>query len=260
MNQGRPRTPKTAEQLLDLAREQFDFILNSAEGYDDGRLSEAKRLAVHMRVLLHDTNQSHALLKQTEHLDRLKFLDSGGDFIPGNFATESTLVLTRMSFSETGGSAVHLPKLGDGPPPWQPPMTVSQQLAALRAGTKPFRRAGTHVEFDRWWNAPVVRDIEGTLFTRRRLVLALANEEGGAHVDPGTRADYEALANNNSLGWVFGSDWEMESGAGSPLGSPVPACVRQIAWEVHTTVFNQAPDLLPAAAQKVPPPKKFPTS
>lgn len=39
-----------------------------------------------------------------------------------------------------------------------------------------------------------------TLFFRKDFVLALANQEGGAHVDPQVKAAYDKIAHSNSMG------------------------------------------------------------
>ncbi|MFP3701264.1 hypothetical protein SB758_37920, partial [Burkholderia sp. SIMBA_013] len=66
----------------------------------------------------------------------------------------------------------------------------------------------------------------------------LANVDGGAHVDPLLGERYHALSRLNSLSVQAGA---MTEGMEDPSeineenlltpGSPVPACVRQIAWE-----------------------------
>ena len=45
-------------------REQIEFLKRSTKSYDEGFESEGKRIAVVLRVLLHDTNQSLSLLNQ----------------------------------------------------------------------------------------------------------------------------------------------------------------------------------------------------
>lgn len=103
------------------------------------------------------------------------------------------------------------------PPQW--PSATSQSLLA-------------HSLFDEWWGALVFRDLRRSSFTRRDLTLALANKEGGAHVDPELEPGYAALSRNGSLGWVLVDD----AGERQLLESPVPASVRLIAHEVERTL------------------------
>lgn len=80
-----------------------------------------------------------------------------------------------------------------------------------------------------------MKDSDGTLFCRRDFVLALCNEEGGAHVDPKIKASYEKLANSNSMDWTFREG----DGPGVPMSNPVLPSVRQISYEVVESIRQQ---------------------
>jgi hypothetical protein len=119
-----------------------------------------------------------------------------------------------------------------------------------------------------------VKDADGTLFARKDFIMALANKEGGAHVDPEILESYNKIANLNSLGWTysegpegkqltstpipvsqpgqpapstskppaqpsklpeFGEDWT----GPIPLDNPVPYMLRQISYEVVESVRQQ---------------------
>ncbi len=92
--------------------------------------------------------------------------------------------------------------------------------------------------FDLWWALPVIRDAQRNEISRRDLVLSVADMDGGTHVDPAIEEVYARLSRSNSLAWVFQND----KGA-RPLGNPVPASIRQIAWEVDESVKRQFPGL-----------------
>ncbi|WP_083124891.1 hypothetical protein [Mycolicibacterium tusciae] len=90
--------------------------------------------------------------------------------------------------------------------------------------------------FDEWWTNTVIKDAAGTEYSRRKLVLALSNKEGGAHVDPVADADYDALAKSNSLGW------SVEVGEEDPrpmAQNPVFPSMRQISYEVLESIRQQ---------------------
>ena len=53
---------QTLDDLNSHLKEQIQFLLKSCQSYDEGFFSEAKRLAVVIRVLLHDTKDSYSLL------------------------------------------------------------------------------------------------------------------------------------------------------------------------------------------------------
>lgn len=81
-------------------------------------------------------------------------------------------------------------------------------------------------------NKVVFRDAEGRDITRRGLVLAVANQDGGGHVDPTLKAAYAALSRQNSLGWRRVID-----GKDEPAGPPHLDAVRQVAHEVLKTLI-----------------------
>jgi len=83
------------------------------------------------------------------------------------------------------------------------------------------------VSFDKWWNGVVFVDQQGSETRRRDLILAVANKDGGAHVDPVLDEKYANLSRFNSLAWRFSSP------RGSvPVKSPEKFAIRQITHEV----------------------------
>jgi hypothetical protein len=55
---------QTREDLVAHLREQYGFLAVSCELFDQGNEAEAKRIAVAIRTLVHDTPASHSLLEQ----------------------------------------------------------------------------------------------------------------------------------------------------------------------------------------------------
>ena len=102
----------------------------------------------------------------------------------------------------------------------------------LEVGLSPGPANNPTLKFDRWWRRMVVvRDARRATWTRERLVLDLANKEGGAHYDPTRPEDLKALEDDNSMGWthsdpIVGSDQPM-------LNGPLLPSVRQIAFELQ---------------------------
>ena len=99
--------------------------------------------------------------------------------------------------------------------------------------------------FGDWWHQSVVKDAQGREFSRWDLVRVVANQDGGAHVDPKVDQLHYQLTRLNSLGISRGE---------TPRDSPVPATLRQIGWEVHSMLHDHRRDLLPPEA---PPPREF---
>ena len=52
------------EDLRSQLKDQILFLRNSAKAYDEGDISEAKRIATVIRILIHDKGNSTSLLTQ----------------------------------------------------------------------------------------------------------------------------------------------------------------------------------------------------
>jgi hypothetical protein len=200
--------------------EQVAFIRRSAQAFDEGDESEAKRLATSIRLLVHDTHSSKSLLGQLDLKERIRFEDTTIrplDLPPGAIVMHSGITMTRMKI---GGASAGV------------------DFAPLLDNLSP-ERIGPPVEFSQWWEPAILTDMQGNSFSRKALVLALANEDGGAHVDPELGASYAALVKANSLG---------RTGAGPgeelrPLLNIALASVRQIAHELLRTLDRELPSV-----------------
>lgn len=151
--------------------EQIGFLKASADAFDLGAEAEAKRLAIALRILLYDGGQSKSLLGQLEILDR-DFFDSAEPVTPGNLVPHSGLVALKIG---ANGSEF---------------VAMLDDLPSHR-----------DTSFGDWWQAAVFVDPAGNQLSRNTLVRIVADQDGGAHVDPSLDAIYSALTKNNSLGW-----------------------------------------------------------
>jgi SEC-C motif-containing protein len=155
---------------------------------------------VTIRLLVHDHGSNEALLAQLDRLKSTRFYDSGIPNTPGNLLTYSGLVVTAQT--KTGGE--YVPMLDDlqiGPGEWLP--------------------------FGPWWETTIFVDNKKRQVSRKDLILSLANQDGGAHVDPALNETYSALSRENSMGWTV-----TVGSVEHPMGPPHLASVRQIAHEV----------------------------
>lgn len=202
------RIKQPREELVRLLREQLQFLEASAQSYDSGFEGEAKRLAVVIRVLVHDTPKAHSLLGTLGIKDAVQFHDSVGP------APSGAIIFAGLSMGFTPNGFRYYPKL-----------------------STPIRVVG----FEEWWESPVlIRKPAGIIFSRRDAVLALANTDGGAHVDAALDATYAGLSRNNSFGWeVWRSDKE-----GIVENSPALPITRQAAHELAGALQEQLADLL----------------
>lgn len=80
------KIPQSSEALQSNFKDQIEFLNASAAAFDAGHEGEAKRLAVTIRVLLHDTDQSHSLMDQLGIKNR-DYVDTSFPFDPKNLAT-----------------------------------------------------------------------------------------------------------------------------------------------------------------------------
>ena len=197
------RVQRSREALNTLLIEQLDFLKFSSDEFDNGRDAEANRLALSLRVLLHDTKRSHSVLGQLGMLDQ-QFYDISWPIDQTNLLTTHRLVSFFASKDGTKYRA-HLDNL---------PESRKQHF------------------FD-WWTDFIFVDEKGRQLTRRDLVLTCADQDGGAHVDPEVEENYFDLEFKNSLGWkVMLGDEKVE------LGRPGRVAIRQIAHETLKTLIK----------------------
>jgi hypothetical protein len=187
-----------AKQLEDCLKRLQDF--NNI--YDTGDQSIAKDIAVKLRLLFHNTSKSKSLIRQLK-LEHILFVDTAYPFNPGNLLTHHGLLqlncINNYYF------------LG--------PML---QLSNVK-----------HVDFTNWWESKkVLVDKKKNIFTRKLLILEVADTDGGAHVDPELNNSYYDLTRANTLGWTY---HDGKTGSSKPLNDPVPPCIRQISYETLLT-------------------------
>jgi hypothetical protein len=196
----RAMTIQSHEALKQHLEEHIGFLKTSAELYDEGKVAEAKRLAVSIRVLVHDTQASRSLLGQLGMKGR-QFVDTASD--RPRTVTTSYAGLVGML-------------LTPGPP---------EYVAHFDTGSHRL------VPFDQWWDAPVIIDFKQREISRKRLILAVANQDGGAHVDPELDDIYADISRSNSMSRMYSS-----GGSWQPIVGVEHASVRQVAHEVLRTL------------------------
>ncbi len=200
-------------------REQFEFIIRSCFEYDKGHSAEAKRIATSIRVLLNDSKQSRSLFSQLS-LKSMGFLDTAIPIKGSEKHTVLGLIQTKIIVNDDHGlSGKHCPLLAFRPQGWP---QAKKKL------------------FPEWWNQIVLTDLSNRKFSRRTLVMAVANTDGGAHIDPELDADYAALSRGNSIGFSVG-----KNGITTPIDKSELASIRQIAHEIIVSISERHPEFLP---------------
>jgi len=203
---------QTRDELLDHLKDKIAFMIQSASSYDNGFEGEAKRLAIAIRILVHDTSQSTSLLTQLDKKDIL-FYSSASNYDPISLITVNCLTAMRK-----GPNGADYVAMLDNLPPgrWK------------------------KMSFDRWWKREIMyRDSARNTFSRKDLVLAVADKEGGAHIDSKLDQDYANLSRFGSLSWKV----VMHGVETSFKNTPVFPSIRQIAHEVLKTLKDEFPEL-----------------
>ncbi len=200
---------KTKKELLGHLLIQISFLERSASWYDNGAEEEAIRLATTIRILVHDTENSHSLLSQLDKKDIL-FYDSAIKYIPNAC---QTFCLTSIRMSTKEGAQYKAP-LDD--------------------------RNMEKIDFIKWWEQNIIfKDSRGNIFTRKDLVRNVTDKDGGAHVDPSLQEAYANLSRFNLTGlklYVNGKQRSFKN-------TPVLPSIRQITHEVLKTLNDEFPTL-----------------
>ncbi|SCE77502.1 hypothetical protein GA0074695_1010 [Micromonospora viridifaciens] len=200
-------------------RRQVAYLRRSAAAYDEGATDEAFRLATTVRVLCHQTANSRSLLHQLGLLpERLRFVNTAlqlPDLPPGAFAINMGLCTIRLNFDAVTAD----------------PTPVLDDLGPDR--TNPLQA------FDEWWRTPFLtnesplRGRRGAFtYSRRNVVLQMANKDGGAHVDPQMPDHYRAVVDHDGVIGLVVNGQQVSI----PRRAFVTAWMRQIAHEVQRTL------------------------
>lgn len=203
---------QTKKELLAHLNNQIRFLADSANSYDKGFEAEAFRLAVAIRILVHDTSESKSLLTQLDKKNIL-FYDTAWDFNPDNIAPYLGLVALKIGGVNIGEYSAHLDDLSE-------------------------ERLNKKLLFDAWWTKIIIKDTKHILFTRKNLVLNVANKDGGAHIDPNIDKEYAELSRFDSMNWK-----RVVEGIEHPFKNrPELASIRQITHEVLKTLKDEFPE------------------
>ena len=174
---------------------------------------EAKRISLIVRILVHDTTRSISLLQQLTLKDCMRFLDT---VAPHDGRLHSMTNMHGVRGSNSGQYLGLIAKINTGNSLIATPL-FSQHLKECYDGYK-------KLDFDTWWNKVIV-DISGNKFTRKDLVLNVANKDGGAHIDSELLQDFELVKKTNLSLNIQGTETEFERNI-------IYASLTQIGWEL----------------------------
>lgn len=178
--------------------------------YDDGNDIVALSIATATRVLVHDTEKSTSLLR---HLGSksVKFLSTNSVRDPTEHVHLGLVRRINVGVNDgQGGEAKYWP------------------LCDERYFHSP-REHFAMVAFDDWWGEHIFENRRSFL-TRKDLVLAIANKDGGAHFDTEVEVRYDDFRKH----WSGGSSLVgRRSGVKRGYDNiPIYPAIRQIAYEI----------------------------
>ena len=148
-------------------RQQLGFLQSSCRSYDMGFHDEAIRIATVIRVLIYDSARSISLLRNLN-------------------ATNINLFTTyweppEKEYGYEIGYMFSMGVIGGG------------RRAGYRPNLEDFSSSSKTFPVDKWWNQIVFILNPKVKLSRKDIVLAAVNKDGGAHVDDNLTPEYEAL-------------------------------------------------------------------
>ena len=199
----------TMDRFKEQLAAHLRFIERSCQAFDAGDEAEVQRIATSVRVICHQTGRSTSLLAHLGATGISMLSTTDSPLGPGGQSN-----LARLVIEYTGNRA-----------------TLKSNALLDNAGMKRL------IPFSEWWEKEIVCLTAKVQLTRQSLVLAVANQDGGAHVDATLQPDYTAIKSGAGLVATFlpggGNLVEM------PLERHSVATLRQIGHEVL-----HSPDLL----------------
>ncbi len=202
-------------ELQKAFQEQLSMLNKSCQNFDKGEILEANHIAIHLRILWHNSKTSKGLVSQLNLID--KVVDTSFIVPPTFTVDEQQLPISdeRRLFA-IGGNRNYSPLFDYGP-------SGLSKCTLLE-----------------WWEGSVLSDSEGHKFTRKDLVLAIANTDGGAHVDSHLDLNYYKLTREGNYGvirLVPTDDPKVFKKVETP--SPVAVTLRQIGHESLKTLIPE---------------------
>jgi hypothetical protein len=217
--------PQSKAELNQHLQDELHSLEILADEYDKGFSGASKHLAAILRVLLHTRGQSIGLLNQLG-LEGIEFYDTTFPIEPNQITSYSGLI-------QWGSDGKYTPLLDSNPQCLQ------------------------KINFSTWWENTVLMwtttdkesgAIQKKEFSRRDLILYVADKDGGAHIDATLPNDYAEVSRLNSLCRMYG-----DGQSWSPYEHPELASVRQIAHEVLRTLKSGYTKTLLPPAGPMPP-------
>jgi hypothetical protein len=181
------------------------FIERSNQWFDAGDEAEAQRIAVSVRVICRQTRSSTSLLTHLGATGISMLSTACSPVGPGTLIAPTNLAGLELRVTDDGA-------------------TIKSTAPLDNAPIKRF------IPFADWWEMEVVCLMAGVRMTREALVVAVANQDGGAHVGATLKPEYTAIKSGAGIFAGFQTaDGDLVE---VPLESHGSAILRQIGFEV----------------------------
>lgn len=219
--------PRTSKEIRENFVSQVQLLQDLQLDCNTGKNRYVLSMATSLRVLLHNTRRSHALLNlffeqcynDIDLNSGVPFLSSATPFSLEEVTTRAFAASRLISYS-----ASH-----DGSPIVNsPPKPLLEDC----------RKSSFWTTFYRWWDQDYIVMLDDhSAYTRKDVLCCVANKLGGAHFDPEIPNNIHKLINNYSqsllIPWSDGTEWRLQT------STMLEAIVRQIAFEflVSANVF-----------------------
>jgi hypothetical protein len=192
--------------------EQLGFLQTSCRLYDQGAEAEALRIALSLRVLFHNTGSSTSLMTHLGLNSVMVVSTKLGAMPLGDHTAFFKIELSLNSPTPVRA----IPKLGNEFIPTPLPD---------------------------WWEKETVFSSAKSTYTRKHLVWAAANQDGGAHVDSNLKTFYTELAAGTLSIGIDGKNLKYSGSA------PFDQTQTQYAENIHLAMIRQFGHEVLAAAK-----------
>ena len=193
------KTPSPDKRrLCQKLKEQLAFIGRSCSAFDQGMEEEAIRIAAALRIIFHDAGRSVSLLAHLGLHDGRMLSSARGH---GDFKDYLSIQIN----------------LGSSTPAAMTPM---------------LGRRFTKLSINQWWKHEPVFVHAGERYPRRRIILSVANKDGGAHVDAELENYYEVLCAGE---YAIGITGDLQY----PGAPPFPQGVTHFPKNAHLALIRQ---------------------
>lgn len=198
---------KSSEEVAAALKVQLLALEISCSSYDAGHRWEAIRLATSLYTLLHDHGTNCSLLSMSGLNTNLSFISCAP---PIPTATIDACSLYTPLLERYHSIIDDITE-----------MIPSYQWHQLNGRNQPYRR----INFVNWWNKEIVFKRDSFSLTRRQIVFALRNQEGGGHFEDELRNPNFAAAKKLAVLFIRpGKSNNIQFALHMPT-------MRQIAWE-----------------------------